>query len=108
MKYLIALLLCGFTFSSHAAIIGLTQSGAKISAVRIESRWGFISFTNRSSPAACPEARVDLNLESEPHRMAYSTALAAFMAEKHVVIRVDDASAKVFNACSLYDIYVTD
>ena len=94
----------------NAAIISVTTNSestqSTISAVRVESRWAFVSVDNPALPSACPNSRVYLNLESESHKVAYSTALAAFMAGKSVAIRADTVPSQVFGACQLYDIYV--
>lgn len=94
----------------NAAIIPVTTNSqstqSKVSAVRVESRWAFVSFDSPALPSDCPNSRVYLNLESESHKVAYSTALAAFMSGKNVAIRADTAPSQVFGACQLYDIYV--
>ncbi|WP_054114249.1 hypothetical protein [Marinagarivorans algicola] len=79
---------------------------SKVTALRVESHWGFVSFDNNIGNRDCPKNRVYLNLKSEVHRVAYSTAMAAYMAGKVVEIRADNRIPKVFSACSLYDIVV--
>ncbi|HMW48054.1 MAG TPA: hypothetical protein PKD17_00040 [Cellvibrionaceae bacterium] len=107
MKHLIAATLFFGAFSAHASIVGATLNGAKVNAVRVESGWGFISFDKPASLAPCSADRVYLNLDNEAHRVAYSTALAAFMSGKTVSVRADDVPSKVFGACAMYDIYVS-
>lgn len=106
MKHFFAAALFFGTFSAHASIVGATLNGAKVNAVRVESGWGFISFDKPASLAPCSADRVYLNLDNEAHRVAYSTALAAFMSGKTVSVRADDVPSKVFGTCALYDIYV--
>jgi hypothetical protein len=106
MRYMIGILLLVLNVGASAAIVAVPTSQSEINAVRVESRWGFVSFSNHAGPAACPANRVYLNLDNEIHRVAYSTALAAFMSGKPVAIRADDVPSKVFGACALYDIYV--
>ncbi|AIW21382.1 hypothetical protein F0267_24665 [Vibrio coralliilyticus] len=107
MKYFIGLMMVISASFTQAAVLEVTTSLSKVSAVRVESKWGFISFSNQSQ-SACSNGRVYVDLDSEYHKISYSTALAAYMSGKSVTIRADDAAAKVFGACRIYDIYVTN
>ena len=107
MRKLFILAACMYSCHAPAGVLGVTTNTSKISAVRIESRWGFVSFSDQSI-SACSNGRVYLNLDNEFHKAAYSTALAAYMSGKKIAIRADDAAPLVFGACQIYDILIYD
>ena len=101
MKYLFGIAMV-FSASAFAAVT--TGTDTTVSALRVESGWGFISYPTAISDSNCPGNRVYVKLDSDKGKTAYSTAMAAFMAQKPVKIRAVSDSAKVYGACELYDI----
>ena len=95
---------CLLCVSAYADVT--TDTSTTITAVRVESKWGFISYAAPIADESCSGNRVYIDLTDETDRVAYTTALAAFFAQKSVKIRAVSDGVKVFGACLLYDIYV--
>lgn len=106
IKFFIASMMLFISMVGYADVIAVTTSESRISAVRIESKYELVSFSNRSE-SECGQGRAYLDLDNEYHKVAYSTVLAAYLAGKQVSIRIYDDSALVFGACKIYDVYVS-
>lgn len=106
MKFIVTSMLLLFSVTVNAGVISVTTSESKVSAVRIESKYALVSFSNQSD-SDCSKGRAYLDLDNEYHKVAYSTALAAYMSGKSVAIRTYDNSSLVFGTCKIYDIYVS-
>lgn len=100
-SFVVMTMFASTALSSHAALQGTTTVIANL---RIEGTYGFVGFAQ--SMPACGE-RVWLDMNSVIGRATYATAMLAFSTGKLVTVRADDQSTRVFGACNLYDIYVS-
>ena len=89
-------------FNANATLQG--TSATTITNLRVESSYGFIGFAQ--SMSNCGD-RVWVDMNTALGRATYATAMLAFSTGKPVIIRADDAGTRVFGACNLYDIYVS-
>jgi hypothetical protein len=99
---LVLLALAFAALNAHATVQGTPAT--VITNLRVESSYGFIGYAE-----AMPNCggRVWVDMTTPLGRAVYATAMMAFSTGKSVVVRADDASTRVFGACNLYDIYVT-
>lgn len=89
---------------SFQAAATLQHTTATVSNLRVEGSYGFVG-VSQSIPN-CGD-RVWMNMTVVQDRVAYATAMMAMTTGKTVVVRAHDDGERVYGACKIYDIYVT-
>ena len=107
MKSFSSVVLLTFGLISANAQAALIYGGGTIPNLRAEAGYGFISVSGGFAGTTCDPTRVWVDMNSVQGRTAYATAMLAFASDKSVVIRLDDTTTRIFGACALYDIYVS-
>ena len=104
MEKLFILFLVMFSLPTFGAVTG-TFAG-KILGVRVEGATGLISLPQNIVDGDYVCSRVWLDLTKDYDRVAYSTFLMAFSADKTVHIRAISEGALRLGACNFYDVYI--
>ncbi|MET1257582.1 hypothetical protein [Aliikangiella maris] len=95
---------------SGATLAASDSYTAKVSHIRVESTYGFISMEGTlpwAQELNCSSERIWVDLKDEIGKIQYNTALSAMVAGKKLYIRVHtDSTSIVYGACKLYDLVI--
>jgi hypothetical protein len=103
LKFKIAMIT--LLLSANASAVTSSSVG-KIAGLRVEETTGLASLPQNISDDTGECSRVWIDLTEDSDRVAYSTFLMAFAADKTVHIRAESNGSKRYGACDFYDIYI--
>ncbi|WP_116811500.1 hypothetical protein [Steroidobacter cummioxidans] len=95
--------LCVLALSDAQA--ALLANAGQVTGLRVEGPYAFITMAQSLGPNCGNRYWLDVN--SANGKAAYATAMMAFSMDLTVHLRVDDAGARVFGECGLWDIFVS-